>query len=117
MCIEIRSPSQSYLILIYQRSQAVESNAQPDSKPEEIKETPQEAAESKPVEQTAETTEVKEVPNNAKENVSLYSGTVFLLCTRKTNFSQCFVVNCTDILRLKLLAKFGLIMIRIYKVF
>lgn len=48
---------------------AVESNAQPDSKPEEIKEAPQEVAESKPVEQTAETTETKEVPNNAKENL------------------------------------------------
>ncbi|XP_050563097.1 centromere protein F-like [Spodoptera frugiperda] len=48
---------------------AVESNAQPDSKPEEIKEAPQEVAETKPVEQTAETTEAKEVPNNAKENL------------------------------------------------
>lgn len=48
---------------------AVESNAQPDSKPEEIKEAPQEVADSKPVEQTAETTEAKEDPNNAKENL------------------------------------------------
>ncbi|KAF9791713.1 hypothetical protein SFRURICE_020112 [Spodoptera frugiperda] len=48
---------------------AVESNAQPDSKPEEIKEAPQEVAESKPVEQAVETTETKEVSNNVKENL------------------------------------------------
>ncbi|XP_022826264.1 triadin [Spodoptera litura] len=56
---------------------AVESSVQPDSKPEEIKESKpeeikevqQDAAESKPVEQTVETTDAKEVPNNAKENL------------------------------------------------
>ncbi|CAH1635855.1 unnamed protein product [Spodoptera littoralis] len=48
---------------------AVEANVQPDSKPEEIKEVQQDVVQSKPVEQTVETTDAKEVPNNAKENL------------------------------------------------
>ncbi|KAH9635113.1 hypothetical protein HF086_000834 [Spodoptera exigua] len=53
---------------VEQNKPAVETNAQPDSKPEEVK-VQQEVAITKPVEPIVETTAVKEVSNNAKENL------------------------------------------------